>query len=119
MWSLTNFCRRWIDSDRNAKNEATPDVMAAPGAKNQQDEKKLLWKLLLWRSLSYTRLCPGPAGVLGNVLAASRSQDGNENASSNRKGVFQNCNSQIRPVTAEPLAHVITGKGSPNRSRAA
>jgi len=59
------------------------------------------------------------AGPLLNELAASRRQNDNENASSNRKGVFQNCNSQIRPVTAEPLAHVITGKGSRNRSQAA
>ena len=59
------------------------------------------------------------AGELGNELDASRRQNGNENASSNRKSVLQNCNSQIRPVTAEPLAHVIAGKGSRNRSQAA
>src|SRR6202022_1918878 len=55
----------------------------------------------------------------GNKLAASRRQRGYEDASSNRKSVFQNCNSQIRQVTAEPLAHVITSKGSRNRSQSA
>ena len=54
-----------------------------------------------------------------NELAASRCQNGNENASSNRKSVFQNCNSQIRPVTAKPLAQVITSKGSRDCSQSA
>jgi len=56
------------------------------------------------------------AGAPGDELAASRRQRDYENASSNRKSVLQNRNSQIRHATTELLPHVIAGKGPRNRS---
>jgi hypothetical protein len=49
------------------------------------------------------------------VALARCHQSSDENASSNCQSVFQSCNSQIRHIAAEPLPHVITGKGPCDR----
>ncbi len=54
----------------------------------------------------------------GVALARCR-QSSDEKTSSNCQSVFQSCNSQIRHIAAEPLPHVITGKGPRNRSYSA
>ena len=46
-------------------------------------------------------------------------QSGDKNSSANCQNVLQNSNSQIGHIVAEPLPHVITGKGPRNRSYSA
>ncbi len=86
-----------MDSGRNAKNGATPDVI--PGQPQGQRISRTKKVIMETSALTQSKVTPRAAGELGNELEASR-QNGNENASSNRKSVLQNCNSQIRPVTA-------------------
>jgi len=52
-------------------------------------------------------------------MGVSRRQSGDKNSSANCQNVLQNSNSQIGHIVAEPLPHVITGKGPRNRSYSA
>ena len=67
----------------------------------------LIIELVAWRLRQNARF-------EGVALAMCR-QSSDENASSDCQSVFQSCHSQIRHIAAEPLSHVITGKGPCDR----